>query len=202
MPVNVNGNTNWQFWGNYYKGGEKKLSRGVQYHGNGGTNVSFVNGIKNITHYSSLSIGPSLSYDFPDKYNFWFNPEITYNNSVSSLQPDARNKYFSYGGNMNFYIAFAKRFEFNTDANINFQQHISGFTSGVNIVVWNASIGRKIFKDKSGKILFVANDILDQNKGFERQINSNFIQEDRYSKISRYFQLRFEWTFNKMPGSK
>ena len=202
MPVNVNGNMNWQFWGNYYKGGEKKLSRGIQYHGNGGTNVSFVNGIRNVTKYSSLSIGPSLSYDFPDKYNFWFNPEITYNNSVSSLQPDAKNKYFSYGGNMNFYVAFAKRFEFNTDANINFQQHISGFTSGVNIVVWNASIGRKIFKDKTGKILFVANDILDQNKGFERQINSNFIQEDRYSRISRYFQLRFEWNFNKMPGAK
>ena len=33
-----------------------------------------------------------------------------------------------------------------------------------------------------------------------RNINNNFITEERYSRISRYFLLKFEWSFNKMPG--
>ena len=37
-------------------------------------------------------------------------------------------------------------------------------------------------------------------EGFTRTINSSFIIDDRFQKISRYFLLKFEWSFNKMPG--
>ena len=94
------------------------------------------------------------------------------------------------------------KIEISTDLNANLQQKISGFAPGVNIINWNADIGKKVFKNKSGKIIFLANDILDQNKGFSRIINSNYVQEEKFSRISRYFLLKFEWTFNKMPGSK
>jgi hypothetical protein len=32
--------------------------------------------------------------------------------------------------------------------------------------------------------------------------NSNFISNESYLKVPRYFQLKFEWTFNNNPGSK
>ncbi|HEV7620987.1 MAG TPA: TonB-dependent receptor [Flavisolibacter sp.] len=202
-PVNVNGNRNWSFWTNFNKGeGEKKLSKGIQFNGNGGRSVNYSNGQKNITDYSTLNAGLSLGYDFPDKYNFYFNPETGYSTTTSSLQPGTRNNYFTYGGNFNGFYMLPGKIELSTDINANLQQKISGFAPGVNIVVWNASIAKKVFKNKSGKFIFLANDILDQNKGFNRIINSNYIQEERYSRISRYFLLKFEWTFSKMPGSK
>jgi hypothetical protein len=65
----------------------------------------------------------------------------------------------------------------------------------------NSSIGRTVFKDKSGKILLVSNDILDQNRGFNRNISSTFVTEERFLRVGQYFLLRFEWSFNKMPGN-
>jgi hypothetical protein len=48
----------------------------------------------------------------------------------------------------------------------------------------------------------VAHDILNQNIGFNRTINSNFISEQRYDRLSRYFLLSVAWNFNKMPGQE
>jgi hypothetical protein len=202
MPVNVNGVQNWNFWGQWNKGmGEKKLSKGLRFNGNGGRGINFINGIKNITDYEMIQFGPSLSYDYPDKYNFYISPELGYNYTRSSLNPNQKNKYFSLGGWMNGFIVLPGKFELNTDMNLNLQQKINGFTPGLNQIIWNAGLAKKVFKDKSGKIIFSVNDILDQNKGFSRVINSNFVSEDRFSRISRYFMLKFEWTFNKMPGA-
>jgi hypothetical protein len=94
------------------------------------------------------------------------------------------------------------KIEMNTDINFDLKQHLDAFASNPNQTIWNASLSKKVFKDKSGKIYLIANDILDQNKGFNRNINTNFISEERYSRISRYLLLKFEWSFNKMPGAQ
>jgi hypothetical protein len=71
-----------------------------------------------------------------------------------------------------------------------------------NATIWNASLSKKIFKKETGKISFIANDMLDNYKGFTRTINNTFVSDDRFQRISRYFLLRFEWSFNKMPGGE
>ena len=76
------------------------------------------------------------------------------------------------------------------------------FPANTNLVLWNASLWKKIFKKDAGKITFIVNDILDDNKGFTRTINSTFISDDRFQRIRRYFLLKFEWSFNKMPGGE
>jgi hypothetical protein len=106
------------------------------------------------------------------------------------------------GGNANGFIMLPLKLELNSDVRLDLQQGVEGFGERSKIILWNASLARKVFKDKSGKIFFIANDILDQNRGFNRNISSNFISEERYSRISQYFLLKFEWSFNKMPGSK
>ena len=44
--------------------------------------------------------------------------------------------------------------------------------------------------------------LLNQNKGFNRIINSDFVTDQRYQRIAQYFMLSFQWTFTKMPGQK
>ena len=90
--------------------------------------------------------------------------------------------------------------EIGTDINVDLRQKIQALSSNVNLVIWNGVISRKLFKKDAGKISFVARDILDQNKGFTRTINSTIISDDRYQRISRYFLLKFEWSFTKSPG--
>jgi len=201
-PVNVNGNRNWNVWLNYFKdGGEKKLGWGGYGNANGGRNINFINGERNSTRYMNSDFNISLRYDVPDKKNLEIGPKVGYNTSKSSLNKDFNTHYWNYGGHIHGMIMLPLKIEFMTDCDFDLRQHIDGFGGNPNKTIWNLNVSKKVFKDKSGKFYFIANDLLDQNKGFNRTINTNFISEERYSKISRYFLLKFEWSFNKLPGA-
>jgi hypothetical protein len=202
-PVNVNGNRNWYFWSQWNKGeGEKKWNSNVQLNGNGGTNITIVNGTQNKNEYYTIALKYGIRYEVTDKYRLYISPEINFNDSKSSLNKNLKTNYIGYGGDAEAYVMFPAKLELSSDINIDLRQNIPGFSGTPNIIVWNANLSRKILKDKSGKITFLVNDILDKNKGFNRNINSDQITEERYQRLSRYFMLKFEWSFNKMPGKK
>lgn len=202
-PVNVNGNTNWYFGGNWNKsGGEKKPNYEFGLSANGGKYINFINGQKATTRSNSVNMNFRFGYDVPDKYNFSIGPMIGYNISKSSLSASVNNNYFTYGGSLNGYISLPGKVELSSNLNADLRQKIEAFAANTNLVIWNAAVSKKLFKKNTGKISFIANDIMNDNKGFTRTINSTFISDDRFQRVSRYFLLRFEWSFNKMPGGE
>ena len=208
-PVNVNGNSNWNFWGSYEKSnGEKKLGYALEMNGNGAHYISFIR-VKGVTTQittvsNNFQITPGLRLDVPDKYNFTVGPTLGYNTSKSSPTNNSNINYFTYGGRAEGYIVLPWKLELQSDVNADLRQRIDAFdaSTNTNLIVWNAALSKKVFKKNTGKISFIANDILDENKGFTRSINNTFIQDDRFQRISRYFLLKFEWSFNKMPGGE
>jgi Outer membrane protein beta-barrel family len=202
-PINVNGNRNWNLWSVWNSGqGDKKLNHEIQPQGNGGRSVSFLDNKKNVNTYANYSLTYRIRYSVAEKYNFSAGPLVRRNISKSSLVPAANNNYWNYGGRADGYVMLPCKLELSSDVDINLQQKTAAFSQNTNIIVWNAELSRKFTKDKSFKIAVVAHDILNQNIGFNRTINSNFINEERYDRLSRYFLLTASWTFNKMPGKK
>lgn len=206
-PVNVNGNINYNVYGGWFKqGGPKKWNFGFNINSNGGVNNSFVQQasgiVKNRTTYTTFGGGPEARYDEEEKKSISLRPQLSYNTSQSSIQPDVENNYFTYGGNLEGFYMLPGKLELSSDVNFDFRQKLRAFPTAQNFTIWNANLAKKIFKKKTGKIIFEARDLLNQNRGFNRFVQSNFIQEERYNRISRYFLLRFEWTFNKMPGQQ
>jgi hypothetical protein len=202
-PVNVDGNRNFYFWGGWNKSrGEKKLNFGVNTNGNATRFINFVNGLEAVTNSASINLEMSVGMESPDKFNFWISPRFGYNTSKSSLATAINNNYFSYGGRAEGYIALPWKLELSSSVNADLRQRIEAFATNTNIVQWNATLTKKLFKDKTGKLSLVANDILNDNKGFTRTINSTFITDDRFLRVSRYFLLKFEWSFTKMPGGE
>lgn len=201
-PVNVNGNNNWGVYSYFGLGqGEKKLKHNLRFNANGGNNIVFINGRKSNNKYTTAGIGYGIGYDIKDKFNFRIEPRVNYNTSKSSLQQDIENNYFTFGANSDLYIKLPWNFEVNMQLNSELRQKIAAFDRNINVTLWNAFLARKIFKDKSGKIIFEAFDILNQNRGYNRVINSNFVTDEYFSRISQYFLLKFEWSFSKMPGA-
>ncbi|HMK26004.1 MAG TPA: outer membrane beta-barrel protein [Chitinophagaceae bacterium] len=202
-PVNVNGNHSWYLWSNYNKGkGDKKPRYGFGLNGNGNRFINFVNGQKVETNSNAVSLSLNFGIDADDKYDFSINPSVGYNASRSSLATGNNNNYFTYGGQVYAEVELPWKVEINSNVNFDLRQHINAFASNTNLVIWSAGITKKLFKKDAGKISFYANDLLDDNKGFTRTINSTFISDDRFQRISRYFLLKFEWSFNKMPGGE
>jgi len=201
MPVNVKGNNNWNWWSVWNSGqGDKKLIHEIQPYANGGRTRNFINGKENVNSYAVFNLTYRIRYSIQDKYNFSIGPKIVRNISKSSLRPTANNNYWTYGGQADGYVMLPGKFELSSDVDANLQQKTAAFNSNVNIIVWNAKLAKKFKKDKSFEIAVVAHDILNQNIGFNRTINSNFINEERFDRLSRYFLLTASWTFNKMPG--
>ncbi|TCJ19167.1 TonB-dependent receptor [Flaviaesturariibacter flavus] len=202
QPVNVNGNRDFWFWSSWSVGnGDRKWSKGLQLNGNGGRNNNFLNGRANRNDYTTFKFGPSLGYSWDQHYNVYFNPEVGYNTSRSALNPQSKTNYFTFGGQMNGSVNITKKLEFGADAVIEVRQKVAGFAGTPDNYMVNARLSYKVLKNNAGKISLTVNDLLDQNIGFNRNINSNQILEERYSRIARYFMLRFEWSFSKMPGA-
>lgn len=208
IPVNTNGVNNWNFYSYWSQGeGNKKWVKYIQLNANGGRNINFTDTVardfkyaqKTVNDYANITLYAGIGYQDIDKYRFNISPFIGHNSSGSSLENAGNLSYFTYGGRADGYIAFG-RFEISSDVNVDYRQRLPIFSQNTNIIRWNATLTRKVFKDKSGKIFLVANDILNQNKGYSRIINSNIITDEQYLNISRYFQLKFEWNFNKTPG--
>lgn len=203
FPVNVNGNRSWWLWSNYNKSlGNGKPNYGFGINGNGNRFNNFVNGEKAVTRSFSLNAELQIGIEKEDKYDFSLRPKIGYNSSKSSLNNSIDNNYLTYGGWVDAEITLPWKMEFSSSVNADLRQRIQAFSSNVNLVVWNAGIYKKIFKKDAGKIGFYANDILNENKGFNRNISSTFVSDDRYQRVSRYFLLRFEWSFNQSPGTQ
>ena len=201
QPINVDGNYNFYLWSAWNSGqGDKKLIHEINPEANGGRSVSFLNGERNINTYASLTLRYNLRYSLTEKYNFRVAPMATRTISKSSLRPTANNNYWSYGGNIEAYVMLPAKFELTTDVDMNLRQKTELFSTNVNVTVWNAELSRKVLKDKSLKLAIVAHDILNQNIGFNRTINSNFVSQERYDRLARYFLLTAQWTFSKMPG--
>jgi hypothetical protein len=205
-PVNINGNTNWNFGGNWNKGGgmmkatDKKPHYDINLNANGGKYINFINGEKATTRFFSFTIGPGFGIEAEDKFDVGFNPYIGYNSSVSSLSTSVNNNYFTYGVRANAEVQLPGGLEAATDINADLRQRINAFATNTNLVIWNTRLTKNLFKKDAGKLSLIANDLLDDNKGFTRSINSNFISDDRFQRISRYFLLKFEWSFNQSPG--
>lgn len=200
MPINVNGNSNWYVYSGMEHGqGEKKWIYSLGVDANGGKNVNFVNGLKSLTSYTTFNMRTGLRYEFPEKYSMSVRPGFGYNRSKTFIRTNTYNNYFTYGGSAEGFYMLPGKLELNTDIDMTLYQKTPTF-SNINLIVWNANLAKKILKKKNGKIIFAVNDILNQNKGINRVINSNFVTNETYWRRSRYFLLKFEWTFNKMPG--
>lgn len=202
-PVNVNGNRNWNFWSDYSKeGGGRKLNYGVSMNGGGGTFNNFVDGELVNTNYYNANLDFRIQTRVEDKYDFSIEPRVGYNSSKSSVETNTDNNYFTYGGRVEATVTLPWKMEIYSNINAELRQLTDAFTVNNNLVVWNAGLSKKVFKKNAGKISFIANDILDDNKGVSRSINSTIISEERFQRISRYFLLKFEWSFNKLPGGE
>ena len=207
-PINVQGNYTYYMYGGWVSGqGDKKLIHEINTDINGGRGVTYINAEKSINTYANVELNYGISYSLQDKYSIRIVPKIGRNMSVSSLRKDINNDYWTYGGRAEGYLMLFWKLELSSDVDFDLRQQIEAFeaastNTNTNIILWNAELSRKFFKDKSGKLIFRANDILNQNKGFNRIINTNFVTDQRYQRIAQYFMLTFQWTFTKMPGQK
>jgi hypothetical protein len=200
--INVNGNYSAQFYANYgFKIPKTKLNVYMYPNANISHNTNFVNGRKNLTKSFRVSSNFGLRYYKEEKYNFNASFSPVYSNSNSSISTVASTNYWTYNYSFDGSIYPVKKLEIGSDIDFNFRQKLNEFDKNTDVIVWNAFIEKKFLKKDALTLRASINDILNQNKGYDRNIQPNAIVERHYLTFQRYGLITLTWNFNNKGGA-
>lgn len=198
QTINVNGNYNGNAWANY----RFEIAKDIHFSINSSTNVShFVNRVNNQLNSSdnySAGLGIGLNR-WSDKWiSFSFSVQPTYNYSRSSINKNSEVKYWS----MNNYPYLSMRFKkqklyIDMEGNVTLYQKTKTFATQRNIFMLNGSIRRTFTKSDAFEAKISVNDLFNQNLAVRRNISSNFISENTFQNIRRFWLLTLTWNFTK-----
>ncbi len=198
--INTNGNMNgYTGMGYFMKLKKINMNFNVYANMNLSKQTNYVNLLENKTTNYGPRLGFYLSKEKEKKYNIFYNPSVSYNASSSSINTGVNANYWSTSQSLEATVYLKWKLEVNSDINAEFRQKTATFDHNNNVIVWNAYIGRKLLKNDKGLIKISVNDLLNQNKGYNRYINSTMQSESNYETIRRYFMLSFVWNFSKSP---
>jgi hypothetical protein len=155
--------------------------------------LSFVNSEPNLTSSSNYNVSFRVSKTIKNILDLIVTNQIKYDRMKNSLQTFYNNAYWSYMISPSLEINL-KRLIVNTDASYSFQQQTALFPK-LNMIIWNAGFGINVLKKQNLFIKFRVNDILNQNIGRVRSVNSNRIIQESYSTIKRYAICSAIWNF-------
>lgn len=174
------------------------INAGVQASANGSTSYSLSNDVLNKTNYNTYSARLRLSKYKEKKYDISISGGPSYTFSKSSLLTNINNngRGFNADGNVNFYLP--GKFQIGSDVNYDFTARTQTFDTDLKKTILNASIVKTFFKNDDLKLALTGNDLLNQNVGFGRNVMGNYLQQNSYTTIKRYFMFTVTWNFNSM----
>ena len=190
---------------NYYGGTylDRKvffLSAGLSADINGSTYYSIKDGAENKTTSNTISGQARINKYVQKKYNFSFSAGPTYTKGQSSLNTDRNNNGYGFTADGRINVYLPGKIQISTDGNYKYQAATQSFPTDFRQTIINASVTKSFFKADNLKFIVSGNDLLNQNSGFERSANGQYISESRYTTIKRYFLFSISWDFNKVGG--
>lgn len=202
--INLGNKTPFNYYFNTYLG--RKIEKldiniGLQLQTNGSTSYSISNTALNRIIYDTYSVRLNLSKYKEKKYEFYtnFGPNYTISNSSLLKSVNNNGRGFRADGGFNLYLP--GKFQIGSDMDYQYTAKTQTFNTDLRKTLLNANITKTFFKNDDLKLTLWGNDLLNQNVGFSRSVSGNFIQQDSYTTIKRYFMFTVTWNFTSMNSA-
>ena len=160
-------------------------------------NIDFINGVKDISTTNSYGMRVGVNKYVQNKYNFYLSPYFYWNHSKASVNSSANADYWSVSGYGSANVNLPHKFEVATDLNLQIRQKDPRFSKNSNYTTWNASIIKRFMKNNDMELKLGLYDILNQNKGYNRNFNSYSFTESYYATLRRFWLLTLTWNISK-----
>ncbi len=195
--VNTNGNYNFGLYSNYnFKWKKPNMNISFGPSANASRNISFLDSQKSINTNVSYGFNAGLRKDKENKYNFSINTNMSWVRAKNSINASSSRNYWQLGFNADGEVTLPKKFRIGTDINFKAKQKDPNFPANNNYTIWNASLKKNIFKEVLEASVSV-NDILNQNRGYERNFNDYRYTETYYNTLKRFWMVTLTWNFSK-----
>lgn len=151
--------------------------------------------LRNVTVRNVYSLRPRISKEIPDKLNISFSPNVNYNRSKATVSKNANVNYWSGGFDIWGNWQLPKDFEISTNVDASYAQALPNFPAN-NYTIWNAAASKKFHK-KEFELRLSVNDLLNQNRGYDRRLENNEFIESYRTTLKRFWLLSFIWNITK-----
>lgn len=160
---------------------------------------SLINERANYSNNYRLGLGLTLSSNISEKVDFTISSRANMNQVVNTLREELNSQFYSQNSFARVNLIFWKGLVFRSQLT---HQLFTGLADGFNqsFWLWNASIGKKMFKNQLGEVSISVFDALRQNTSIQRNVTSTYIEDVRELVLQRYFMLNFTYRFRKFSG--
>ena len=157
-----------------------------------------VNGGLNYARMPTFGAGLTLSSNISSQLDFTVSTTSNQNYVRNTLQTRLNSNYFSQVTRFRLNWIVGPGINLATDL---VHQAYSGLAAGYNqqYVLWNASIGKKLFPGQRGEIRVYAFDLLGQNRAIQRNVTDAYYEDVQTTVLQRYLMLMF--TYNIRSGN-
>ncbi|WP_299699976.1 outer membrane beta-barrel protein [uncultured Pontibacter sp.] len=154
----------------------------------------------NYANNTNLGAGFNISSNISEKIDFTVSTFSSYNIVSNTLRTTQNNNFFNQNTSVRYNWILWKDLVYRTELN---HQYNSGLSAGVDnsFLLWNMSLGKKIFKDKQGEISFSVNDLMNQNVSIRRNITESYVEDVQSSVLQRFFMLTFSYNIRSFKGA-
>ena len=150
------------------------------------------NGEKTITNNYVYSGGIVIASNISEYVDFNFNYNISLN-SAKSTEDSVADKFTNQATGLQMNLLTKSGWFLQND--VSYQHYAySDDRPSEDYTLWNAGIGKKFLKNRSGELKFTVFDLLKQNRSITRNVGENNTITDIQSKVlQRYFMLTFTY---------
>ncbi|MEM7368521.1 MAG: outer membrane beta-barrel protein [Bacteroidota bacterium] len=161
----------------------------------------FINDIANDLDRTTETIEISLENRKKDKIDIAIGADLSFSQTRYSVSTNLNQNYL----NQRYFldISFQPNDKWSMKTGFDYAVYAGdAFQKQESIPLWQASLSRFILKNQRGEIKLSAFDLLNQNVGFSRTSEYNYLQEDRVLSLARYFLLSFTYNLSAIGGAR
>ena len=193
VPENLDGYYNLRAFSTYgFPLSKIKSNLNIDFNGNHSRTPGLINGDLNLTHNSTAGLGLTLSSNVSDRVDFTVSSRSSINFVSNTLQSESASNFLSQNSKVKLNWIIGKGIIFRTDLNHFFYDGLEE-DFDQNFLLWNISIGKKLFKDDRGEISLVVFDALNQNNALTRNITETYTEDIQTNVLQQYFMLNFKY---------
>lgn len=161
---------------------------------------SLVNGIKILAASTEYEAGLVLSSNISKKIDFTLSGRATLTD-ITNGGGRGESLFLTQNYKAKVTWTLPKEIILRTQANYQINEGFSE-TLGLNFIMWNASVAKKIFKSKKGEISVGLYDVLNQNDQLSVMTNNTYVEQLRSRSLQRYALVTFRYTFKQFDKPK
>lgn len=161
---------------------------------------SLINDELNYANSSTTGLGLSLNSNISHRIDFNISSRLNYTSNSNSLASQNDDNYYNLNSKLKLDAIIGKGIVFRTSLNHQFYDGLSdGFDQ--NYLLWNMSLGKKLFKDQRGEIQLSVIDLLKQNNSLTRNITETYIEDIQTNVLQQYIMLTFKYELRNFKTS-